>query len=212
MIITTKLTNMAIEPKQSQGITEFSGLLNTPEDSLYRICSGLYARNNGPVRPFLLFTDTIQNGRGLALMDFIVKGKFGKVAKSDTRVNPNSNRELNIFVFAPNHETLMKWYSPIEKVMKREVAALNASGNYRAATTFSVRDAQNLIAKEGSCDFKEVSVYLRTCLDKSACRTIYLLKHTIDNLSSTWPYLLVAILAVGYSVHKYRETFMNITP
>lgn len=100
----------------SEHISEFSGLSNNASLSLLQLAHVRYTDNQGNRQtPFILFTDPVENGRGIALFNYIKKHGFGKVWESEQQRNPNSSRQLKIYTFAPDDAKLKEWYTPRQK-------------------------------------------------------------------------------------------------
>jgi len=95
---------------RSDHISEFSGLSDNASMSLLKLAQSYYAEKQRT--PFVLFTDPVQNKRGIALKAYIEKSGVGKVWESEQRENPNSHRQLVIYTFAPDDEALKAWYEP----------------------------------------------------------------------------------------------------
>lgn len=92
------------------GLKEYEGLFSDPKDSLDAICEYRYNKR-GFNSAFILFTDTIVNGRGELLKLLILNLKLGTITETDAVENPNTSKLLKVYVFAPNDVELKKWFT-----------------------------------------------------------------------------------------------------
>lgn len=92
---------------QNKGVAEFSGLSSDPLTALRTIA---YDRYSHAIKPFVVFTDPISFRGGIALAKFIKEQEVGEVWESDERLNPNSQRILKVYIFAPDDAVLKPWF------------------------------------------------------------------------------------------------------
>lgn len=105
---------MGIKTTSCCGVREFSGLQKDPVEVVNYFCKYLF---EGGQCAFILYTDPVEFENGEALTDFIREFKLGDVTETPVRHNPNSDRDLKAYLFAPDLKTLKTWY---DKQPKRE--------------------------------------------------------------------------------------------
>lgn len=99
---------MSLSQRQGEALSEYSGLLDRPEDSLYNLANGRYC---GDIKTsFVIFSDPVAVGYGRRLRDYILQIGAGKVVTSEIYVNGNTQRQLEIFIFTPNDTVLKAWF------------------------------------------------------------------------------------------------------
>ncbi len=119
---------------RSEHISEFSGLQSTPGNSLYYLALSRYTEGEKQT-PFVLFTDPVTYGRGIALFKYLQTAGMGKVYESEQRYNPNSQRQLKAYIFIPDDSKLKPWFDAVH------VAFTAAYEKYRSESrhTYSAR-------------------------------------------------------------------------
>lgn len=77
----------------------------------FAIVNALYHKANPRPAAFVIFSDTVDSGRGQKLVDFIKKNLTGSdLAAFGPVVNPKSGNDIVFWVWALNHDKLRKWY------------------------------------------------------------------------------------------------------
>lgn len=91
--------------------TEISGLGRAATNSLFLIAQSRYAAATQTT--YVVFSAVVSydfTSTGRALMSLIIKHNMGVVVRTPTRLNPNSNNNLEVFIYTPNDEALKSWY------------------------------------------------------------------------------------------------------
>lgn len=140
---------MSFYKTNAEGINEFSGLSNDPLIVLFNLCKDRYSHT---LDPFVLFTDPVEYKRGNMLMKFIQDNNLGEVWKSESKLNPNSQRKLEVFIFSPNDDVLEPWLRAEDSRWKSEYAEyttkLSKSANWIPFKfTYSVPGKQPTVKK-----------------------------------------------------------------
>lgn len=58
----------------------------------------------------VIFSDSTRRGNGKKLAAFIEKKGLGKIIPSDTLVNPNTKRSIQMWIWQLNRTALIKWF------------------------------------------------------------------------------------------------------
>lgn len=126
-----------IQTMRSVHISEFSGLMSTPGNSLLHLAKSRYTGSLEKT-PFVLFTDPVTFGRGIALFKFLEGAGMGKVYESEQRLNPNSHRQLKVYIFIPDDAKLQAWYEPRQEAYNAayEKWRQESRNSYSARFTF----------------------------------------------------------------------------
>lgn len=61
-------------------------------------------------RPFCTFSCPIRSSHGLDFKAIVLEHKLGKVIESSVKMNPNSNNDLQIFLWEVDLDKLTKWW------------------------------------------------------------------------------------------------------
>lgn len=81
-------------------LTSFMAARRTPE-------AGYYGRHL-PKKAFVLFSDN-KMGRGLLLSEYIQQNGLGTISETEWVKNPNSGRDIRVWVWTPNYTKLTSW-------------------------------------------------------------------------------------------------------
>jgi hypothetical protein len=115
----------------SCGVKELSRMSDEAKENLFAIGSRFYHPAHGQPPAFCVWSNldgkegTEVNGgegtNGHRLAAAIDKLGFGKVAKSDPAINPNTGSVIAVWTWLVDHETFKKWYKEqkIEKLKSR---------------------------------------------------------------------------------------------
>lgn len=95
-----------LESTSCCGLDIFDGLSN-PLQVLNKICRERYS--DGGTQAFVCFTDTVSNGNGKNLCDYINKNKLGVVISTRQKKNPNSGNVIKVWIWSPNERNLKAW-------------------------------------------------------------------------------------------------------
>lgn len=102
------LRSMDIGTMNCCGLAEVDGLCDhdTPKEFLQEFCANIaYERS----RAFYILTDLTRHSHGEKLGRYIHRNKLGRVSKSISRKNANTNNFLTVYIWAPDHLALSKW-------------------------------------------------------------------------------------------------------
>lgn len=102
---------MELVSTQCCGLKEYTGLADDPAISLETMCRYRYDMDYKSA--FILFTDPVINGRGIALKNLIVKLKVGIVVETEAVENHNTGKMLVAYIFTPNDTKLRKWLNAL---------------------------------------------------------------------------------------------------
>lgn len=122
---------MEIKTTSCCGVKEFSGLRKDPVEVVTYFCQLLFRDSLSCA--FILYTDPVEFEYGEALTDFIRNNKLGDVTETPEMLNPNSERMLKAYLFAPDRKELQKWWDKLPKPEPFKVGDLvmcNKSGHY----------------------------------------------------------------------------------
>lgn len=80
----------------------------------FAIATALYHKANPRPTAFVIFSDTVESGRGRRLAEFLIGKKFemqyGVVHKFGPEINPKTGNSIEFWVWCPKHETVRAWY------------------------------------------------------------------------------------------------------
>lgn len=78
----------------------------------FAIATALYHKANPRPSAFVMFSDTVENGRGRKLAAFIIesRGTLGDVTRFGPTVNPKTGNTIELWVWHLNHENIRKWW------------------------------------------------------------------------------------------------------
>ena len=93
------------------GIDEIADIADhdNPKEALKEVCHEIYY--NDKTCAFMMFSDIGKKESGKALHKYITKNKLGTVTKSVSRINPNSDNSLAIWIWAMHRGNLKKWWN-----------------------------------------------------------------------------------------------------
>ncbi len=104
---------MELTPKTGNpGLWEIAGLSDHGWKSLHMIDSQI----NDSMK-VLFFTDPVEFGRGEHLKNYIQENNVGTVLESDVNLNPNSSRDLKIYLYTPDLVALKRWEATIGQAL-----------------------------------------------------------------------------------------------
>jgi hypothetical protein len=98
---------------QCCGVHEYHGLKATAEESLKTMFRYRYLR--GFRGAYIVFSDPIDRGHGIALARYIQENALGTLSVLDTGVNPNTARRLGVWVYQPDDSSASEWFELFKK-------------------------------------------------------------------------------------------------
>lgn len=99
------------------GLYELYELTSNPSDSVSEVGNHLFYSGE-PVSeayPFIVFSDTTENGNGEKLVQYIKKNDLGTVVATRARKNPSSGNMLKVYVWSLNAKNIKKHWSKLCK-------------------------------------------------------------------------------------------------
>ena len=84
---------------------------NPPEEIIEEVCKS-YFRNESKCA-FYIFSDIHRKRRGKQLVEYITKNELGKITESPTKINPNSESSLKVWIWTINTKNLRIMWSKI---------------------------------------------------------------------------------------------------
>ena len=91
------------------GLKEMEGLDYAPKDLIQQLADETF--NDGLDYAFILFTDAVEEGNGIALAKYLrARPKLGALTTTRPRINPNSDRMIQCWIWSVNRRELKKFF------------------------------------------------------------------------------------------------------
>lgn len=91
------------------GVNELSGIIH--EDPFDILCDvGVQRFDEGKECAFYIFTDIDTQKYGAALAKYITDNELGQIAASKSKINPNSDNRLRVWVWSVSDRAFHRWW------------------------------------------------------------------------------------------------------
>lgn len=115
-ILTNNHMTVTLDETKCCGVKEIDGLsyTDTPQEALKDVWDSYHNRGNDC--RFMIFTGVTNEKYGQKFRNLIIKEKLGKVIETESKVNPNSDNPIKVWVWTIN-KTNFKNYARKNKIL-----------------------------------------------------------------------------------------------